>query len=107
MRVKKKKKSKRRRGFVSEFLGVKKEPGGWYFSLPGHGSRDVLRGPFRSEEQAASERDRAVLETHPLALLNFPPHANFHRSQKLKLPSRELLYPTCGPHRVRKRRSNS
>ena len=108
MRLKNKKLPKKRRRVLSEhFVGVQKEPGGWFFTLPTLAGSAASHGPFPTDVEAAYARDREIVKTHPLALTNFPPYPGFHRNQKLKLPPRDRMYPTCGPHRVRKRRGNA
>ena len=43
---KKKKRSKRRGHFQSQFIGVQKEPAGWFYTLPVETGSAALHGPF-------------------------------------------------------------
>ena len=92
-RQKEKKQSKKRRDRAASenFLGVVREGKSWFHTLPTTQGNPENYGPFQNETLAALARDAAIVKICPLALLNFPPDANFHRNQKLVFP--KSAYP--------------
>ncbi|MGC2464612.1 MAG: hypothetical protein WA517_05410 [Candidatus Acidiferrum sp.] len=98
---KKKKRSKRRGHFQSQFIGVQKEPAGWFYTLPVETGSAALHGPFATEVEAAYARDKQIVKDRPAALLNFPPDSTYHRRQKLTLPPPERMYFSGRQHRVK------